>query len=121
MPFWISKISDDNFTAAVKDSLLSSKAFGSLSDNWDESWGLEIEIVGVEQPIIGIDFNVNTVVKYSLYLKNKKVYETNISASGLAGLNDTFFAIKRLRLPNERSARSNIEEFIKQIAKEKLK
>src|SRR5512139_105194 len=55
LPFWTSQIPNDNFTEAVKQSLLTSKAFSALSTNWGEDWGLEIEIRKVEQPIFGLD------------------------------------------------------------------
>ena len=118
LPFWTSEIPDDNFTAAVQDSLLSSKAFSSLANNWDDNWGLEIEILEVDQPFIGTDFTVRTDIKYSLYLKGKKVYETTISASESATMGDTFFAVKRLRLANENSAKANIKKFIKELSKQ---
>lgn len=117
LPFWISKISNDNFTDAVEESLLESKAFTSLSDNWGDSWGLKMEIKSLDQPMLGLDFNVTTVVKYVLYLKDKEVYNTTIRATGLAGVSDAFTAVARMRIANERSARANIEKFIIELEK----
>jgi len=118
LPFWTSEIPNDNFTAAVKESLLNSKTFSSLANNWDDSWGLEIEILDVDQPLIGASFTVRTDIKYSLYLKGKKVYETTVSASEYATMEDSFFAVKRLRLANENSAKANIKKFIKELSKQ---
>lgn len=116
LPFWTSEISNGEFTAAVQDSLINSKLFTSLSNNWDDNWGLKIEIIKVDQPLIGIDFTVITNVKYTLYLKGKKVHETTVVADGTATPNDTVFAVKRLRLANEKSAKNNIQKFIKEIS-----
>ena len=119
-PFWTSEIPNDNFTAAVKDSLLNSQAFSTLTDKWDENWGLEIEIVDVDQPLIGADLTVKTFIKYTLYLKGKKVYEKFIQEKGVATMEDTLLAIKRLRLANENSAKANIAKFIEELSKQNL-
>lgn len=116
LPFWTSEISDEEFTAAIKQSLLNSKAFLEVSNDWNEDWGLEIEILDVDQPLVGATLNVNMRVKYILYFKGKKEYETTIFASDSASISDTLFAVKRLRLANEKSAKKNIHEFVKKIA-----
>jgi hypothetical protein len=120
LPFWISQISNDNFTEAVKESLLISKAFSALSTNWGDDWGLEIEIRNVDQPMFGSDFTVITETKYTLYLKGKKVYETYIRGSGTATMSDSFFGVARLRIANEKSAQANVKKFIAELSNQKL-
>lgn len=120
LPFWTSEIPNDNFTDAVKESLLKSKTFSNFASNWEGDWGLEIEIVDVDQPFFGTDMTVSTNVKYTLFKKGKKAYETTINASATAEVSDTFFAVKRLRLANERAAESNIQKFIEKISKQNL-
>ena len=120
LPFWTSKIPNDNFTAAVKDSLTNSKAFSALASNWEDDWGLEINILDLNQPLIGIDFTVRTSIQYRLYLKGKKVYEIVVPASGVATPDDSLFAIKRLRIANENSAKANIQKFIEEISNKKF-
>ena len=90
LPFWTSQIPNDNFTEAVKKSLVISKAFSALSTNWGDDWGLEIDIRDVDQPMFGFEFTVTTETKYTLYLKGEKVYETSIRASGTATTRDSF-------------------------------
>jgi len=121
LPFWISEIPNDNFTEAVKLSLLRSKAFGALSSSWGEDWGLELEIREVNKPMFGFDLTVTTDIKYTVYLAGKKVYETDIRETGTATMNDSFFAIARLRIANENSARTNIRKFIEELSKQSLK
>lgn len=120
LPFWTSQIPNDNFTEAVKESLLISKAFSALSTNWGDDWGLEIEIRNVDQPMFGFDFKVTTEAQYTLYLKGKEVYKTYVRASGTAGTRDEFVAAARLRIANERSARANIKKFIAELADQKI-
>jgi hypothetical protein len=120
LPFWTSEIPNDNFTAAVKESLLRSKAFSDISSNWEDDWGLEIEIREVNQPFAGADFTVTTDVKYTLYSKGKKSYETTIRESATVRIDESFIGVQRLRLANERSAKANIKKFIEKLSEQKL-
>jgi hypothetical protein len=115
LPFWKSNISNDNFSEAVKESLLNSKAFSAQSINWGDDWGLEIEIIDVDQPILGFELTVTTNIKYSLYLKGKKVHETTILEHGTAAFSESFIGIQRLRIANEYSAKANIKKFIAEL------
>jgi len=120
LPFWTSQIPNDNFTEAVKESLIRSKAFSALSTNWGDDWGLEIEIRNVDQPMFGFDLTVITETKYTLYLKDKKVYTTYIRESATATVGDSFIAIARLRIANEKSAQANVKKFIAELSNQKL-
>lgn len=119
LPFWTSQISNTNFTAAVKDSLLNSKVFTGLSSDWGKEWGLKIKILDVNQPFIGADFTVTTKIQYSLYLRNKKIFETVIQEDGTATMDDAVVGVKRLRLANEYSAKANIQKFIEELLKKR--
>lgn len=120
LPFWTSQIPDDNFTEAVQESLLKSKAFSALSANWGEDWGLEIEILNVNQPFIGSSFTVTTNMKYTLYLKGNKMYETTIREQGTASFSDSIWGVKRLRIANEHSGKANVKRFLEELSKQKL-
>jgi hypothetical protein len=120
LPFWTSQIPNDNFTEAVKESLLTSKVFSALTTNWGEDWGLEIEIRKVEQPIFGLDFTVTMDTKYTLYLKGAKVHETYIRGLGTATISDSFVGVARLRIANEKAAQSNVKKFIQELSKEQF-
>lgn len=45
LPFWIPNIPNDNFTEAVKASLVQSKSFQKISDSMENGWVLKIEII----------------------------------------------------------------------------
>jgi hypothetical protein len=115
LPFWKSNIPNDNFSEAVKESLLNSKVFSAQSFNWGDDWGLEIEIIDVDQPILGFNLTVTTNIKYSLYLKGKKVHETTIREPGTATFSESFIGIQRLRIANEFSAKANVKKFIAEL------
>ncbi|HXE98131.1 MAG TPA: hypothetical protein VN642_17130 [Dongiaceae bacterium] len=119
LPFWMSTIPNDNFTEAVKESLLNSKAFSAQSINWGDDWGLEIEILDVEHPYFGFDLTVTTNIKYSLYLRGEKVQEITIREPGTATINDTLIGIQRMRIANEYSAKANVKKFIAELSRTK--
>ena len=118
----ISKISAEDFTAALKDSLLSSKVFLNTSKKWDEDWALEAEIINVRYPyfVVEFDIDVGTEISYTLYKRGKKVFDTVIVAEDTGRLGDTFFGAKRMRIAHEKSAKSNIKKFIKELEKANL-
>lgn len=119
LPFWKSNIPNDNFSEAVKESLLNSKAFSAQSINWGDDWGLEIEILDVEHPYIAFDITVTTNIKYSLYLRGEKVQEITICEPGTATISDTLIGVQRMRIANEYSAKANVKKFIAELSNTK--
>jgi len=117
LPFFLmTNIPNDNFSEAVKESLLNSRAFSALSSNWGDDWGLEIEIIGVDKPMFEFDSTVTTTIKYSLYRKGKKIHETTISERGTAKVSESLIGIQRLRIAIEYSAKANVKNFIAELS-----
>ena len=114
-------IYDADFTKAVKESLLISKAFSALSTNWGDDWGLEIEIRVLDTPLFAFfDVTVTTGIKYMVYLKGKKVYETYIRESRTVTMGEMFVGRVRMRMATEKSAQANIKKFIEELSNQKL-
>lgn len=116
LPFWKSKISDENFTLAVKDSIIDANLFEKIEETLGDNWNLKIEIVEVDQPHFGTTFKVNTKVKYTLRKKDEIIKETLIDVAGEATMSDAFVGVVRLRLANENAARANIRKFLEEIS-----
>ncbi|MBM9579544.1 hypothetical protein JWG45_20575 [Leptospira sp. 201903070] len=116
LPFWKSKISDENFTAAVKDSIVEANLFEKIEETLGDNWNLKIEIVDVDQPTFGTTFKVNTKVKYTLRKKDEVIKEALIDVSGEATMSDALIGVVRLRLANENAARSNIRKFLEEVS-----
>ncbi len=112
-PLWISEISTEAFSSAVKKSLSTQ---GLLSE--DGRFKLEVEMLRVEQPLFGLDLKVTTYVQYTLTdsTNNSIVFDETIVAPHTATFSDSFAAIKRLRLANEGSGKKNISEFLDRLA-----
>lgn len=114
-PLWVSKISNENFEEAFKKSVLESNVFSKISSIMDDDWLLEIHIISLDQPFIGVTFTVKTTIEYKLYYKNRLVFSRNVNQSGSATMSDAFVGTKRLRLANEISARNNIKELLQSL------
>ena len=117
-PAWASQISNEDFRNALEKTLSNQ---GLLSDNG--KYKLEALIIGVDQPWFGLDLVVNTSVQYMLTNKQNGtvVMEKTIVQDAKATIGDSLYAVERLRLANENSARSNIEKFLEALSELKIK
>ena len=117
-PLWTSEIDAPDFGAALKQSLANANLLG------DESapYALRANLLRVDQPIFGLDFEVTSEVEYTLMESstNKVVLREIIRTPFTAGVGDSFIAIKRLRLANEGSARVNIIAMLKRLSDLKI-
>lgn len=116
-PLWTSEISSEAFGEALRQSL---KSQGLLSESG--KYKLKVEMLSVEQPVLGLDFTVTTNVKYVLIdsATGVTLLDKTIAAPYTAKLSDSFFAVKRLRLANEGSGKKNIEMILEYLAKLKV-
>jgi hypothetical protein len=117
-PLWTSEIDSPDFHAALKQSLANANLLG------DELalYALRANLLRVDQPIFGLDFEVICEVEYTLIESstNKVVLREIIRTPFTAGMGDSVIAIKRLRLANEGSARVNIIAMLKRLSDIKI-
>lgn len=112
-PFWTSQVSNENFEAALKESLILSGL--SSADSTASQYKIDAELVSLKQPMFGLTFDVVSTVNYKVYGNGtEKVFP--IVATGTATTSDAFVAIARLKIANEKSIQENIKEFIKQLS-----
>ncbi len=112
-PAWSSNISSDAFNGAVKKSLISQ---GLYAD--DGKYQLEVLILGIEKPMIGINLTVKTFVRYILTNSenNSILLDETVIAEYTATMGDAFVGAKRLRLANEGSGKRNIEMLLDKLS-----
>ncbi len=116
-PAWTSEISDAAFSGALQQSL---RAQGLLAD--DGQYELSVNMVKVEQPLIGLNLKVTTHIRYILTdtATDSVVFDELIAAPHTATIGDAFAAVTRLRLANEGSGMKNIEVFLTKLSELKL-
>lgn len=112
-PFWTSQVSNENFEAALKESLALSGL--SSEDASTNKYKIDAELVSLKQPMFGLTFDVVSTVNYRVYDDAfEKVFP--ITATGTATTSDAFVAITRLKIANEKSIQENITAFIKDLS-----
>ena len=114
-PAWTSEIDDAAFKGALADSL---KLRGLLAETGGK-YQLEVKMLSVKQPLMGLDMTVGTKIQYILKdsASGKVVFDKTIDAEHTATMGDAFAGVKRLRLANEGSAKANIGKFIEELKK----
>ena len=117
-----SEISNENFSAALADSLSTSGVFSSVVRDGTSDYLLDVFLTKVDQPIIGLDMTVLVTANWTLTdLKtNAVVFQDLIQGSHTSTVGDAFAAVKRLRLATEGAARANIAEGIKRMSQLEL-
>jgi len=107
-PAWISNISNDDFKLALEDTL---ESIGYHSKTGKLQ--LNVKLVSVEQPLVGFNLTVTTVVEYNLVRSDgRSVFRKTITAPYTAAFSESALAVTRLKKANEGSVRANIEAFI---------
>lgn len=117
-PLWTSEIDGPDFRAALEQSLASAKLLGSTS----APYALRANLLRVDQPIFGLNFEVTSEVEYTLTetTTDKVIFREIIRTPFTAGVGDSVIGIKRLRLANEGSARANINSILKRLSDLKI-
>ena len=111
-PLWTSQVDNAGVRKALQDSLAIS---GYLAP---EAGGARYEVsaslVSLDQPLFGLTLDVKSVVNYKLTGAGMDK-SLPVTATGTATTSDTWVAIERLRIANERSILENIKAFINQL------
>lgn len=113
-PLWASQVDNESLKAALKKSL---DQQGLFSDTGN--YQLDVTLLAVDQPILGFNFKVTTVIRYVITdtINDKVLLEEPITAQFTATVSDAFVGVERLRLANEGAIRTNIELFLNRLSK----
>ena len=112
-PLWVSNVSSEDFSEALRQSLSAHAMLATESNNYR----LDAELVKLKQPLFGMDMTVTSTVDYTLTDVNtgEVVLQKTVEHAYTAKLGDAFVAVKRLQLANEGSIKGNISELIKEM------
>ncbi|WP_312933910.1 hypothetical protein [Pseudomonas sp.] len=117
-PMWTSDVDGPDFAAALKQSLTNAQLLGGAS----APYSLRANLLRVEKPVFGFSFTVTSEVEYTLLqtTTNQVLWREIVRAPFTAGVSDAFAGIKRLRLANEGSVRTNISTLLKRLSELKI-
>jgi len=112
-PLWKSEVSNENFRAALEQSLALHTMFATGSGKYT----LNAEMVSLDQPFAGFDITVTAQVHYTLVSAadgSTKLDET-VTTPFTATMGDSLLGVERLRLANEGAIKTNINGIIAKI------
>jgi hypothetical protein len=111
-PLWVSKVDNSGFQTALTSSL---NAAG-LSAPAGCSFPVDVNLLGLSQPLAGFDLTVTSHVNYKVYDQSgQPVVLATVDAPFTANFSAAFVAVERLRLANEGSIRTNISQFFDKL------
>lgn len=112
-PLWASKVDNDGFRTALTGSLGQaglSAAAGACK------YQIDANLLGLSQPVVGIDMTVTSHVNYKVYdTGGAPVLLATIDAPFTAKFGDSLIASKRLQRANEGSIRVSIQDFFDRL------
>lgn len=108
----VTQVENDVFKSALESSLA---AYGYLTSG-AARYQVDVELGELDQPLIGMEFNVKSTVTYKLAGPDgAKTYP--ITASGTATMSDSVVGADRIRIANERAMQANIRSFLQQMSR----
>lgn len=112
-PLWVAKVDNAEFKTALTDSL---RERGLLARPEGCRFQLDVNLLGLSQPVFGLAFTVTTHVNYKLLgSASEPVLLETISAPYTAEMSEHLVAVIRLARANEGSIRNNITEFLTRL------
>jgi hypothetical protein len=104
-------VANEPFKAALESTLSYN---GYLAQSGTPKFHLDAEIQNLDQPFIGLDFDVVADVTYKVSGAGAPaVYP--IKAKGSATSSDSPLAVDRIRIANERAMRENLRQFLEAL------
>ena len=84
---------------------------------------VQVKLLKFNAPAFGFDMETESIAKYQIVARNtgKVIYETEVTATGVAGLNENFPGATRWKKPVNRSGQNNIKAFISRLEAAALK
>jgi hypothetical protein len=105
-------VTDEPFKAALEGSLA---AHGYLANATTPKFLVDAEIQNLQQPLFGLDMNVQATVVYKISGSDGTNVTYPISAQGTASFSDSPLGVDRMRIANERAMQENITQFLKAL------
>lgn len=112
-PLWASKVDNQSFQTALASSMdnagLAAPATGC-------SFPVDVNLLGLSQPIAGFDMTVTSHVNYKVYdSSGQPLVLATIDAPYTANFSAAFVGVERLRLANEGAIRTSITQFFDKL------
>lgn len=114
-----SKISNSDFATALQQSIEQSGLFAkTVPTGSAEDYHLEVEIVRLQQPMMGFSMTVTIEANWTLSRPSDHtvIWQKSVTSTHTTGTGEAFVGVTRLRLATEGAARDNIQDAIGQMS-----
>jgi len=113
-PLWVSKVDNVGFKSALSSSLDGADLSARTPDACH--FPIDVNLLGLSQPMMGIDLTVTSHVNYKVYDASGAAFllET-IDTPYTAKFGDSLIAVERLKMANEGSIRESIHSFFDKL------
>jgi len=113
-PLWASKVDDNGFRTALSGTLDAAGLSAASSSSC--TYPVDANLLGLSQPVLGIDMTVTSHVNYKVYdASGQPFLLATIDAPYTAKMSDSLIGVKRLKIANEGSIRVSIEQFLDKL------
>ncbi len=118
-PLWTSQVANEDFQTALQDSIEKHGLFSQVLRSNGGDYVLDVRLVRLGQPIIGLNMTVTADVEWRLNRgsSGSRVWEERIVRKYTATVGQAFAGVKRLRLANEGAIRENIKAALEKISR----
>lgn len=112
-PLWKSNVSNENFRAALEQSL----ALHAMTAPDRGRYLVNAELVSLDRPLGGFDLTVTAKAHYTVIATGSQAVklDTTMETPYTANFSDSVLGVERLRLASEGAMRANIDAFIKRL------
>jgi hypothetical protein len=112
-PLWVSEVGNPEFREALTSSLSNA---GLLSPQNSCKYFVDVNLLGVSQPTVGVSMTVKSYANYKVYDgPGNPILLATISASYTAGAFDAFAGYVRIKHATEGSIRESISQFLDKL------
>ena len=112
-PLWVSEVDDAGFREALSNSL---SALGLLGAQGSCRYFVEVDLLGLSQPVAGIAMEVTSHANYKVYdAAGKPALFATIKAAYTAEVSESVVGSIRLKRANEGAIRASITQFLDRL------
>jgi hypothetical protein len=112
-PLWVSEVDDAGFREALSNSL---SALGLLGAQGSCRYFVEVDLLGLSQPVAGIAMEVTSHANYKVYdAAGKPALFATIKAAYTAEFSESVVGSIRLKRANEGAIRASITQFLDRL------
>ena len=117
-PLWTSKVSDNDFATALQNAIQQRGLFSRVFRSGNADYQLDVRLVALKQPIIGLNMTVKAEVEWRLkqMQSGKIIWQKTFDRRFTATVGDAFVGVTRLKLANEGAIRESIQAGLDDLA-----